>query len=215
MSGEFETRLRTGLTALRLDPDRHPCRSYLAYIDLLSRWNRVYSLTAVRGSENILSRHVLDALSILPYVQGERCLDVGSGAGLPGLILALADPGREWVLLDSNQKKTRFLTQAVIELAIPNVEVVRARVEDYDTETRFTTITSRAFASLTQFHELTHRLLAPGGHLLAMKGPVTVELEAQIELLRRQDTVVRIHDLVVPGVDGRRTLIEVSPLDPQ
>ncbi|OGT29599.1 MAG: 16S rRNA (guanine(527)-N(7))-methyltransferase RsmG [Gammaproteobacteria bacterium RBG_16_51_14] len=196
-----------------LDPDQHPCAAYLAYIDLLSRWNKAYSLTAIRGANEIMSRHVLDALSILPYVQGQHCLDVGTGAGLPGLILALANPGQHWVLLDSNSKKVRFLTHAVMELGIRNAEVVRARAEDYHADVPFTTITARAFAVLGLLYERTWRLLAQDGSLLAMKGPVTPELNGGIAELGRHGVVVQIHELAVPGVDGRRTLLELRHPD--
>jgi len=204
--GNLETSLRSGLTALGFDPDDHPCAAYLAYIDLLGHWNRAYNLTAVRGAEKMLSWHVLDALSILPYIHGSICLDVGTGAGVPGLILALANPDRHWVVLDSNSKKIRFVTQAVIELAIGNVEVIRTRVEDYKPATLFTTVTARAFASLPLLVEQTRQLLTRDGILLAMKG---TELTEEIAQLAQHAQDVQIHVLQVPGVDSGRSLVEV------
>ncbi len=206
MTGHLETRLHSGLSVLGLNPDEHPCATYLAYIDLLCRWNKAYNLTAIHGAEKILSWHVLDALSILPYIQGHHCLDVGTGAGLPGLILALANPDQHWVLLDSNSKKIRFVTQAVIELGVNNVEVVRNRVEDYQSSTPFTTITARAFASLIQLYQRTRHLLTQEGALLAMKGP---ELAEDIAQLDHNELAVQIHVLNVPGVDSGRSLVEV------
>ncbi len=206
MTSHLETRLHSGLNALGLNPEEHPCAAYLAYIDLLCRWNKAYNLTAIHGAEKILSWHVLDALSILPYIQGQYCLDVGTGAGLPGLILALANPDQHWVLLDSNSKKIRFVTQAVIELGISNVEVVRNRVEDYQSSTPFTTITARAFASLTQLYQRTRHLLTQEGALLAMKG---TELAEDLAQLDQNELAVQIHVLNIPGVDSGRSLVEV------
>ena len=206
MTGHLETRLNSGLNALGLNPDEHPCAAYLAYIDLLCRWNKVYNLTAIHGAEKMLSWHVLDALSILPYIQGHHCLDVGTGAGLPGLILALANPDQHWVLLDSNSKKIHFVTQAVIELDVDNVEVIRNRVEDYQSSTPLTTITARAFASLTQLYQRTRHLLTQKGTMLAMKGPESAEDIAQFD---QDELVVKIHVLNVPGVDSGRSMVEV------
>ena len=132
--------LQAGLQAQGEDPLAHPCDSYLAYIDLLDKWNRAYNLSGIRQKSQMLTHHVLDSLSVLPYLHGASGLDVGSGAGLPGFILALARPDMHWVLLDSNQKKTRFLNQALLELGPENIEVVRARVEDYRPEQVFSTV---------------------------------------------------------------------------
>jgi 16S rRNA (guanine527-N7)-methyltransferase len=142
----------------------------------------------------------------LPFIQGHHCLDVGTGAGLPGLILALANPDRHWVLLDSNSKKIRFVTQAVMELGVDNVEVVRNRVEDYEPSNPFTSITARAFASLAQLYKSTRHLLTQEGTLLAMKGP---ELAEDIAQLDQNELAVQIHVLNVPGVDSGRSLVEV------
>ena len=204
--GDLEISLHSGLTALGFDHDDHPCAAYLAYIDLLGHWNRAYNLTAIQGAEKMLSWHVLDALSILPYLYGRYCLDVGTGAGVPGLILALANPDRHWVVLDSNSKKIRFVTQAVIELEIDNVEVIRTRVEDYKPATLFTTVTARAFSSLSLLFERTRQLLARDGILLAMKG---TELTEEIAQLAQHGQDVQVHVLQVPGVDSGRSLVEV------
>jgi 16S rRNA (guanine527-N7)-methyltransferase len=144
-------------------------------------------------------------ISLLSTAQ-KKCLDVGTGAGVPGLILALANPEQHWVLLDSNSKKIRFVTQAVIELEVNNVEVVRNRVEDYQSDTPFTSITARAFASLAQLYKSTRHLLTKEGVLLAMKGP---ELAENIAQLDQNELDVQIHVLNVPGIDSGRSLVEL------
>lgn len=162
--------LYRGLQQLGEDPDVHPCARYLAYIDLLREWNRAYNLTGTRTPEDILSRHILDSLAVLPVIRGRDCLDVGSGAGLPGLLLALARPEQHWTLLDSNTKKIRFLNQAVLQLQAGNVEIAHSRVQDYRPQRRFDTIVARAYTSLIKFHEQAAGLLHDNGRLIAMKG---------------------------------------------
>ena len=196
--------LQAGLTALGETPSSHPCDKYLSYLNLLQRWNRAYNLSGIREPGRMLTHHVLDSLAVLPHVHGVRCLDVGSGAGLPGLILALARPVAHWVLVDSNGKKVRFLNQCVRELGIANVEVVQTLVESYAPAAPFDTIVSRAFGSLADLYTAAARLLAPGGVLLAMKGP-TPEVEPQIAATAE----VTVIPLQVPGVDGGRTLVRM------
>ena len=163
-------RLDAGLASVAVDLDRQARERLVAYLRLLNRWNRAYNLTAVRDPLDMIHRHLLDSLSVMPYLRGERCLDVGSGAGLPGLVLAVTRPGIAWVLLDSNAKKCRFLSRARAELRLDNVRVERSRVEDFHPGTRFSTIISRALSSLADFVAGAGHLLAPGGCLLAMKG---------------------------------------------
>ena len=162
--------LTRGLEQLGQDPETHPCSRYLAYIDLLHDWNRAYNLTGVKKRRDMLIRHILDSLTLLPYVHGDHCLDVGSGAGLPGMPLALACPCQYWTLLDSNSKKVRFLHQVVLELQPVNVGLVHTRLQDYRPPQRFHTIVTRAFSSLAEFHRQAAGLLYEGGRLIAMKG---------------------------------------------
>lgn len=197
-------RLQQGIRALGQDPEEQPCEAYLAYLDLLARWNRAYNLTAIREPGRMLTHHILDSLAVRPYVHGRRCLDLGSGAGLPGLVLALSLPDTHWVLLDSNRKKVRFLNQAVLELGPANVEVVAARAEDYRPEQRFDTITCRALTSLGQFRALAAPMLAPGGRLLAMKG---TRPGAELAELGAAAASAAIHELVIEGVPERRHLV--------
>ena len=139
------------------------------YLLLLARWNKTYNLTAVRDPKVMVSRHLIDSLTILPYLQGRRFIDVGSGAGLPGLVVAIVLPETNWVLLDSNQKKTRFLTQVMIELGLKNIEIVHSRIEDYSDDEGFDMATSRAVTTLTVLLNQVQHL---SQNLLAMKGRI-------------------------------------------
>jgi 16S rRNA (guanine527-N7)-methyltransferase len=181
-----------------------------AYLRLLERWNRVYNLTAVRGPQDMVVRHILDSLSILPWLRGSRVLDVGSGAGLPGIPLAIVQPHLAFYLLDSNSKRTRFMTQAVAELGITNVEVVHCRVEDYPFEGSFDTVVSRAFASLAVMLASSGRLCAAGGCLLAMKGRCP---DGELRNLPTGYALVGIYRLPVPSLDGERHLVHFVPID--
>jgi 16S rRNA (guanine527-N7)-methyltransferase len=178
----------------------------LGYLALLVKWNRAFNLSAVREPQEMVPRHLLDSLAILPWVQGERLLDVGSGAGLPGIPLAIARPELRVVLLDSNGKKTRFLRQAQLELGLANVEVIEGRVEAYVPPTPFDIITSRAFAQLKAFIDLTAPLLAPSGRWLAMKGRLD---ENELTELGVETVKLQVHRLTVPGLDADRHLIEI------
>jgi 16S rRNA (guanine527-N7)-methyltransferase len=200
--------LRAGLAAMGLDPAQHPCEQYLSYLGLLQHWNKAYNLSGIRAPQRMLSYHVLDSVALLPHLHGRFCLDVGSGAGLPGLILAMARPDTRWVLLDSNGKKVRFLNHCVRELDMGNVEVVQARIESWESGAHFDTIVSRAFGPLANFYTAVARLLAPDGVVLAMKGPKP-EAEVTAELAARAQTETIA--LRVPGVDGGRTVVRMRP----
>lgn len=155
-------------SAQGLNPELIP--GVVRYLELLERWNRVHNLTAVTGAEAMLNRHVLDSLSVLPWLHGDRVLDVGSGAGLPGLILALADPAREYLLVDAAAKRVRFLRVAIGELGLPHVSSEHARVEDLRPSRRFDTVVSRAFAAPPEFVRRAGHCVALGGRMLAMLG---------------------------------------------
>lgn len=196
--------LRAGIEALGEDPASLPCNAYLAYLDLLSKWNTAYNLTGTRDPERLISHHILDSLSILPFIQGRRALDIGTGAGLPGFILALAQPAVHWTLLDANQKKVRFLRQAMLELKPGNVEVVHSRARDYAPAERFDTVVSRALGPLARFVALARPLLNDGGIMLAMKGRVPGDELAEPSL--RQLTM-ETRPLAVPGLEAQRSVV--------
>ncbi|WP_347257440.1 16S rRNA (guanine(527)-N(7))-methyltransferase RsmG [Methylocaldum sp.] len=202
---EIGRRLADGITALNIPftPEQH--EKLLAFLRLIQKWNRVYNLTAIRDLRTGVDLHLLDSLTIWPYLRGERILDVGTGAGLPGIPLAVMSESRHFVLLDSNAKKTRFVQQAVIELGLANVEVVTSRVEDYHPDHGFDTILARAYASLAEIMETTRRMLAPHGVILAQKGQFP---EGEIQTLK--DSPVKSHRLKIPGLDVERHLIEIA-----
>jgi len=175
----------------------------LHYLALLKKWNKIYNLTAIRQPEQMVSHHLLDSLAVLPHLWPGRWLDVGCGAGLPGLVLALLRPELSFTLLDSNSKKSSFVQQAIIELELHNVSVHCARVENWQVAEKFDGIISRAFAQLSSFTELTKHLLNKGGGWIAMKGAPIRELEtlpANIEV----DSII---PLQVPGMDAERCLV--------
>lgn len=201
-----EQQLAAGLRALDIALPATVQAQLLAYAAFLEKWNRTYSLTALRDPALAVSHHLLDSLAILPYVDAASLLDVGSGGGQPGIPLAIARPELAVTLVDSNSKKTAFLQQAAIELGLKNVQVVTARVETFAPAAPFAAITSRAFAELADFVALTRHLLAPGGAWLAMKG---VRPDAEMNKLPADVAVAAVHRLDVPGVDGERHLVVI------
>ena len=196
--------LAQGLAAMGLDLTADRQEKLLAYVALLYKWNRTYSLTALREQDKAVSHHLLDSLAILPLVPPGSLLDVGSGGGTPGIPLAIARPDLQVTLLDSNSKKAAFLQQAAIELGLTNVSVHGGRVEQYHPAIGFAAITSRAFAELADFVALTRHLLAPNGVWLAMKGVMPRE---EIAGLPGDVCVEAVHALQVPGIEGERHLL--------
>ncbi|HCJ27973.1 MAG TPA: 16S rRNA (guanine(527)-N(7))-methyltransferase RsmG [Pseudomonas sp.] len=178
----------------------------LAYLALLNKWNKAYNLTAVRDPAEMVSRHLLDSLSVAPYVRqgGSRWLDVGSGGGMPGIPLAILFPERSFTLLDSNGKKTRFLTQVKLELKLPNLDVVHSRVEQFRPEQAFNGITSRAFSSLDDFTNWTRHLGDLDTRWLAMKG---VQPDDELQALPADFQLEHCLVLKVPGCQGQRHLL--------
>jgi len=199
--------LNRGLIALglTLDPD-HQLR-LLDYLALIEKWNRVYNLTAIREPEKMVSHHLLDSLAVASHLHARRLLDVGSGAGLPGIPLALACAEMHVTLLDSNHKKAAFLNQAVMELKLKNAEVCSERVESWQTQNRFDVIISRAFSDMGEFVRITRHLLAPGGMFAAMKGLHPYE---EIEKLPPDCKVRQVLPLAIPGLDGARHLVLIG-----
>lgn len=176
----------------------------LRYLQLLHKWNHAYNLTAVRDIDAMVTRHVLDSLAILPWVKGHRVLDVGSGAGLPGIPLALALPDVQIVLLDSNGKKIRFLQEVKRVLSLTNVEIVQTRVENYHPSHGFDTVISRAFSELEQMILMTRHVIATDGIWLAMKGQYPKTELANIHYPYRVETYT------VAGLEGERCCVIVN-----
>ena len=196
--------LASGLQQMGIDLPAAAQEKLLAYVALLYKWNKTYSLTALREQDKAVSHHLLDSLAILPYVPAGPLLDVGSGGGTPGIPLAIACPEMPVTLLDSNTKKTAFLQQAAIELGLKNISVHAGRVEQYHPQVGFAAITSRAFAEIADFVSLSAHVLAENGCWLAMKG---VRPDDELAKLPAVATVEALHRLNVPGVDGERHLV--------
>ena len=194
--------LSAGLADLGLNLPESAQQQLLAFRDLLLKWNKTYNLTALRDPAQAISHHLLDSLAILPHIGDGALIDVGSGGGLPGIPLAIARPELQVCMVDTVQKKTTFLQQAVIELGLKNVTVNHARVEEK--QGQYAQITSRAFAELGLFVSLTRHLLAPNGRWLAMKG---VRPDDELKALPADITVDAIIPLTVPGLCAERHLI--------
>ncbi len=197
-------RLNTGLADLSLTPSEPQITSLLALIQLIAKWNKAYNLTAVREPLEMVDLHLLDSLAILPHLPGGRIADIGTGAGIPGIPLAICRPDCQFTLVDSNSKKTRFVQQAVLELKLNNVEVVHARVEQLTPTALFDAVLTRAFASLPDIIKLTGHLLTENGVLLAMKGQTPSDELAGI------NTVSQVIPLHVPGIDAERCLVRIE-----
>ena len=197
-------RLDEGLDAMGLDLPEEQRQRLIGFLTLLLRWNRTYNLTAVRDPEAAVTRHLLDSLAVLPYLTGSPVLDLGSGAGLPGIPLAIAVPSHRFVLLDGNGKKIRFIRQAALELGLSGVEAVQARMESYRPQQKFATIISRAVAELETLWRAAEPLLATPGRVLLMKGR---RPEAELAALSAPNP--QCHRLSVPGLEAERHLIEI------
>lgn len=200
--------LEDGILELGLEERLGGDELLMEFVAELMNWNRVYNLTSVRKPTDIVTRHILDSLSILEHLRGDRILDVGTGAGLPGIPLAIACPEREFVLLDSSSKKLRFVQQTLGILKLDNVTLANARVDEYQPENLFDTIVCRAFSDLPDFYRNTSRLCNSGGCILAMKGvyPMT-----EVESLDDKSVISDVVALKVPGLDAERHLVKMHP----
>jgi 16S rRNA (guanine527-N7)-methyltransferase len=197
--------LQQGLITLDLPLDDLQVDKLLDYLMLLGRWNKSYNLTAVTDPEKMISYHLLDSLAIHDAVKSaSSALDVGTGAGLPGIPLAIANPEMKWTLLDSNGKKTRFLQQALAHCNINNAVVVKSRVEDYHAAEPFDIIVSRAYASLSGFVESVKHLSQPETRLLTMKTSLDA---AEAETLEGSIYLIEEIKLQVPGISSKRSLV--------
>ncbi len=200
-------RLQQGCDDLQLSLGSDQRARLIDYVALLSKWNTAYNLTAVREEADMVTRHLLDSLAIAPFLAGQRVLDVGTGAGLPGVPMAILFPQREFHLLDSNGKKTRFLFQVKTALRLDNMVVHQARVQSFRVVEPFDAVLSRAFASLQDMMHGCRHLLAPEGRLLAMKGAYPAE---ELDAIGQEGAQVVVHPLVVPGLGEHRHLVEIA-----
>ncbi|HYS75105.1 MAG TPA: 16S rRNA (guanine(527)-N(7))-methyltransferase RsmG [Burkholderiales bacterium] len=204
---ELGRRLEKGAAELGLALGRGDRSKLLQHLALLEKWNQAYNLTAIRDSGKMVSGHLLDCLAVIPYLTASRMLDAGSGAGFPGIPVAVARPDIQVALLDSSQKKAAFLRQALADLQLKNATVVCERVEAWHAAEKFDFIISRAFAEIAQFIALTKHLLAPRGMFAAMKGVYPFE---EIERLPPDFRVRQVHAFAVPGLESERHLVLIE-----
>ena len=199
-----EDLLEDGIYELGLEERLAGDERLMEFLTELMNWNRIYNLTSVRKPAEIVTRHILDSLSILPYIEGRRVLDIGTGAGLPGIPLAIACPEREFVLLDSSSKKLRFVQQTLTILKLDNVALEHRRIEDYQPQERFDSVMCRAFSELREIYRHAARLCSRTGRILAMKGIYPV---AEIESLDDREVIDQVVSLTIPGLDAERHLV--------
>ena len=209
MSGskrQKQDQLKLGLERLHLSCNEKQINQLLNYLDLLERWNKAYNLTAIRDPFDMINLHLLDSLAISVELQGDRFIDVGTGPGLPGIPLAIMNQNKNFTLLDSNGKKTRFLFQTKLELGLDNISEVNQRVQDFHPKQTYDCVLSRAFSSLGDMVENCHHLLNQNGYFLAMKGKLP---QTELRELPKNYKVEKLHSINVPGVEGQRHLIKI------
>ncbi|MFV1921995.1 MAG: 16S rRNA (guanine(527)-N(7))-methyltransferase RsmG [Methylotenera sp.] len=194
-------KLAAGIAQMQLQVNQDKQVLLLRFLELLAKWNKVYNLTAVRDPMDMVTLHLLDSLSVLPYITGKRLLDVGSGGGLPGIVLAICQPELQVTTIDTVQKKAIFMRQAKGVLGLGNLQVVHGRVEAFESDIPYEMIISRAFSELDQFMALTQHLLADHGHWLAMKG---VSPQKELDALKVKD--YELYPLFVAGLNAERHL---------
>src|SRR5262245_55563365 len=200
------SQLQEGVTGLGLALTAAQERALFAHLDLLDEWGTRMNLTAIRDREQQITLHVLDSLAVLPWVRGERVADLGSGAGFPGIPLAIVDGSRHYSLIESTGKKCDFLREVVRELDLGNVEVVQAHSDHWRPQVRFTTVLARAVGPIAKLVRSAGHLVAGGGRLLAMKGRLP---EAELAARLNGWKVAAVHRLAVPGLEGERHLVEL------
>lgn len=201
----LQQKLAAGIDQLGLNIDVVTQHKLLEYLALLEKWNKVHNLTAVRDPAEMVKLHLLDSLSLLPHIKSGRLLDVGSGAGLPGIVLALTRPDLSVTTMDSSHKKAGFMRHAKAVLGVANLDVVCGRVEAFKPEHKFDMIVSRAFSEIAEFLRLTQHLRADDGIWLAMKGVYPYD-----ELAQLKDVTAEVVELHVPGLEARRHLVSLK-----
>lgn len=200
-------RLEDGLDALNVTLSDMQINLLLGYIKLMIKWNKSFNLTSVRTDVDIIDRHILDSLACLSLLEGERVIDAGSGAGLPGIPIAIARPSIRVACLDSNGKKTRFLRQVKSHLGLENVEVIHSRLEEFRPPVGYDAVLSRALSDLKLMLDQSWHLCIEGGRFYAMKGIMPTE---ELEVLGGEVSVFAVHRLNVPGIDEQRHLVVID-----
>ena len=203
----FKQIITSGIAELNLDASQTKIDQTLDYLSLLQKWNQSFNLVSSRNKLEIVERHILDSLSVNEYIGGECILDMGSGAGLPGIPLAIFNPEKKFILLDSNGKKTRFLQQVKTALHLQSIEIENSRVENYQTKHQIDMVVCRAFSSLAEIAKKAQHLLSRDCKILAMKGKFP---EDEISELSEEVKVSNIVELKVPGISSERHLVELS-----
>ena len=207
MDAAVAARLSAGIRGLGLELAPAQVEALGTLLDELADWNTRVNLTAIKDPAEAVDKHLLDSLALLPRLRGLAVADVGSGAGFPGLPLAIADPDRRYVLIESTGKKAKFLRHMVARLDLPNVEVVAERSESYRPKRPFDTVVARALGPLAEFVRVAGHLAGRGGRLLAMKGKVP---EAEIQALPAGWKAVAVHPVAIPGLDAERCFVELG-----
>ena len=205
MKSSLQSQLESGIGILGLALSDRQVESLMAYLTLLEKWNKVYNLTAIRDPQEMLVKHLLDSLAVVPFIDGQRLIDVGTGGGLPGVVLAICFPEKTVDLLDSNSKKTRFLIQVKAELKLENTAVIHRRVEQYQPEPLYDGVISRAFAAMQDMIDWTEHLLPEGGTWWAMKAQKDFE---DLSVLPPCIEIEQVIDLQVPFLNAQRMLIK-------
>lgn len=199
--------LKQLVTQSDLDISSQHQQQLVTLVEMLHKWNKAFNLTSVRNPSDMLVKHIMDSVVVSPHLEGKRFIDVGTGPGLPGLPLAILNPDKEFVLLDSLGKRIRFIKQAVHTLGLKNVTAVQSRVEDFDENQGFDGVISRAFASLDDMLEWCHHLPHCNGKFYALKGVVP---DTEIANLKPELSLDAIHKLIVPELDGERHLVVIK-----
>lgn len=204
---DLRSQLDTLLSQTDLTVSNEQADQLVQLVELLVKWNKAYNLTSVRDPAQMLVKHIMDSIIVSPHLQGNTFIDVGTGPGLPGLPLAILNPNKDFVLLDSLGKRLRFIRQAILSLGLKNVEIVQSRVEEYKPEVGFDCVLSRAFASLEDMLSWCHHLPNENGHFLALKGQYP---ESEVTNLDSKFEFIESVTLHVPQLDGERCLVKVK-----
>jgi len=203
----YRSVLAAGLNDLGIEAGNQQLSALLEYLKLLAKWNKSYNLSGIREMSEMVTLHLLDSLAIAPYIDGDVVLDVGSGAGLPGIPLAIIYPQKKFILVDSNGKKYRFLFAVKTALDLENVSLINSRIQDYQCDEQIDIVVSRAFSSLSEIAALGNSVFGPTTRIFAMKGNYP---GPEIEHLPATSEVIRETKLMVPGLAANRYLLELK-----